>query len=501
MRATITELGLLLTGGRLTIRGSGTVEKAWAAATTDAARLKAAQKVLVMTPEFNTMGRLQPLGTREKTTPQAGKANPLPYKATVLLFMAGGADTFNMLVPFNDEAGEYDENNVSAPCPLYNEYVTARAALALTTAQLLPITTVGQACTKFGLHEQLPFLQELYNNGTLAFFSNVGSLVEPTTKAQFDQNRRCVGLYSHSDQQQASQTLQCQIAGASARGVGGRLGDALAAEDFKTSSFSVAGTSTWSEGFTTSTEIIDRLSGAVRLSEYTNLKSAIDNITGIEHTNIYGEEYTHQFSVAIESSENLGAYLDRATLSTTYAPKSGLAQRLKQVSRLIATKTMRKAERDLFFVTIGGWDSHTNMLAKTSNLFANVNTALEQFVAELQGQNSWEQVVIVSQSDFGRTLTANANAGTDHAWAGNHFVLGGSVKGGRVFNEFPKSLLDGNDQDMGRGRLMPQYPWESMMVPIAKWMGLQDSQHAVAFPNLANFGPSDITDRASLFTN
>jgi len=120
-------------------------------------------------------------------------------------------------------------------------------------------------------------------------------------------------------------------------------------------------------------------------------------------------------------------------------------------------------------------------------------------VKESKAQGVFDSVVLASASDFGRTLTSNG-AGTDHAWAGNHFVLGGSINGGKVLNDFPASLLEGNDQDAGRSRLIPKYPWESMMVPIAKWMGLEDNQLHAAFPNLANFDMSiHIIDQSTLF--
>merc|ERR1712072_1020170 len=129
-----------------------------------------------------------------------------------------------------------------------------------------------------------------------------------------------------------------------------------------------------------------------------------------------------------------------------------------------------------------------------------IDTALRGFVAELKAQNVFDSTVVLTQSEFGRTLSPNG-AGTDHGWAGNHFVLGGSVNGGHIFNDFPKSFLEGNEQDVGRGRLIPKYPWESMMLPMAEWMGLQKSQFKDAFPNLDNFGTSHLIARASLFTN
>merc|ERR1712186_52380 len=133
--------------------------------------------------------------------------------------------------------------------------------------------------------------------------------------------------------------------------------------------------------------------------------------------------------------------------------------------------------------------------------FEDMNNALKDFVAELEAQSVFESTVLVAASDFGRSLTSNG-AGTDHGWAGNYFVIGGSVNGGHVFNDFPSSLLEGNEQDAGRGRLIPKYPWETMMVPIAEWMGVEESQLAEGFPNLANFNRSShILGRSVLFKN
>merc|ERR1712139_184539 len=116
--------------------------------------------------------------------------------------------------------------------------------------------------------------------------------------------------------------------------------------------------------------------------------------------------------------------------------------------------------------------------------------SLQGFVEELRAQNVFNSVVVATGSDFGRTLSSNGG-GTDHAWAGNHFIIGGNVKGGHVYNDFPSSLLLDSEQDLGRGRLVPKVPWENMMVPIAEWMGVQEQQHTSVFPNLANFDRSE----------
>jgi cullin-associated NEDD8-dissociated protein 1 len=394
-----------------------------------------------------------------------------------------------MLVPMN--------------CNLYNEYLQVRADVALQPSQLHEIQTDGQACAQFGIHHRLPFLKELYDRRKASFVSNVGALVEPTTKEQFEDRTAstCVGLFSHSDQRTAAQTLKCQVAGTSPKGAGGRFADALAAQDFRTTSFSVAGTAAWSQGVETNTDIIDRRQGSVRFNKYQQLQTVIGNITSTQYSNIYAEEYAQQLSQSLDSSERLASTLENLRLNTSesYRTESGLAKQFHQVARLIAARDVRKAERDFFFVSLGGFDAHSEVLESLELKFQEINDALQDFVTELEAQDVFDSTVLVTASDFGRSLTSNG-AGTDHAWAGNYFVLGGGVNGGHVLNDFPTSLLEGNQQDAGRGRLIPKYPWESMMVPIAEWMGVEESRFGEAFPNLANFNRSaEIIDRSVLF--
>lgn len=228
------------------------------------------------------------------------------------------------------------------------------------------------------------------------------------------------------------------------------------------------------------------------------MRTVIGNITGVQHGNVYCEEYAKQFSEAIESTERLGSFLDNVNLQTEFTADDSLAKQLRQVARLIATRDERKAERDFFFVELGGFDSHSNGAEVLGEKFQSIDNALRNFVAELEAQDVFSNTVLMTGSDFGRSLTSNG-AGTDHAWAGNHILIGGGLNGGQVFNDYPSSLLEGNDQDAGRGRLIPKYPWESMVVPIAEWMGVEQSQHASIFPNLGNFNTSHIIGTSSLF--
>jgi len=467
---TISELNLLLTGGRLTSVNQ-TKHTYETAAPGD--KFKAAQRAIVLSPEFHTIGNPLAAGSRH-TAPVPAPSAASSYKATVMLFMHGGADTFNMLVPFEGA--------------LWSEYKAVRKDIALASHELLEITTVGQNISKFAVHKKLPFVRQLYNNGQAAFVSNIGALVEPMTKDQFRKGgaKKCVGLFSHSDQQTAAATLKCQTAGTSPKGAGGRIGDALKGNSYKTFSFSITGTSAWSEGFQTNQDIIHAHAGPVRLKTYSTVAPLLRNITKAKHKNVYCEEYARSISKFVESSEVLGATLDNITLQTAYATDNNLMKQFHQVARLIAARKSRNAERDLFYVSIGGFDAHSDAAEVLDEKFTIINGALQGFVAELKAQNIFDSVVIASESDFGRTLSTNGE-GTDHAWAGNHFVIGGKINGGKVYNNFPSSLLEGNDQDLGRLRLIPKYPWENMMVPIAEWMGVKESDHTTVFPNLAKF--------------
>eukprot|EP00746_Dinoflagellata_sp_MGD_P168408 gnl/MRDRNA2_/MRDRNA2_99843_c0_seq1.p1 gnl/MRDRNA2_/MRDRNA2_99843_c0~~gnl/MRDRNA2_/MRDRNA2_99843_c0_seq1.p1 ORF type:complete len:1948 (-),score=297.36 gnl/MRDRNA2_/MRDRNA2_99843_c0_seq1:198-6041(-) len=484
---TLAELDLLLTGGRLN-SSMGTVLKAYEnAKAKNQDGIKAAQKVIMLSPEFNTLGDPRPAGNRKPIVPE----EPPPardYKAVVMLFLDGGADTFNMIVPQN--------------CDLYKEYVTIRQNVALRPNEVQKIATIGQDCKEFGIHAKFDFVKKLYDQKKAAFVSNVGSLAEPMTKGQMKRGavKKCTGLFSHSDMQVNAQTLHCQVAGRAPKGYGGRLADALASSSkkYRTSSFSLAGNRVWSQGFKTTPQFLSR-HGTVRLHELGNVKAAIDNLTRIEHDNIYCEEYAKALAEAVESTEELGETLKNVKLQTKYEGSGRLNEQLKQVARVIAARKERKVEREVFFVSLGGFDTHAQVTETLDAKFTEIDEALRVFVAELEAQQIFDETVVVTHSDFARTLTPNGGEGTDHAWAGNHMIIGGGLKGGRVFNKYPTSLLAGNEQDAGRGRIIPKYPWESMMVPIAHWMGMDSSQSKVVFPNLANFNSTHIIPTASLF--
>lgn len=275
------------------------------------------------------------------------------------------------------------------------------------------------------------------------------------------------------------------------------MADALATgmQDYKTTTFSLAGKAPWPQGVTMQRNIINGNgnleSEATAFNPGMKIQRIIDNLTTIEFSSVYAKEYVKQFDDSVNSYQSISEALEKGdSLLEVNNNDYGGMQELKQVARLIAARGDRSAERDFFFVGLGGFDNHANLEMNLANRFGTMNTGITAFVNEMKAQGIWENVVLATQSDFARTLDPNANIGTDHAWASNHFILSGGIKGGQVYNEFPASLAAGNPADLGRGRLIPKYPYESYMVPIAKWLGVESSQLNTVFPNLRHFNSS-----------
>lgn len=273
------------------------------------------------------------------------------------------------------------------------------------------------------------------------------------------------------------------------------MADALAAGNgnFNVGSFSLAGKAAWSEGQATRRNVITGSTSTGGFDPGFKVQRIITNLTEIEFSSVYAKEYINQFESSINSFKAVQEALQSGDnlLQIPMGDYGGMDE-LKQVARLIAARNSRKAERDFFFVGFGGFDMHSNLEMGLFGRFGTMDLGIRAFVNEMKAQGVWQNVTLATQSDFARTLDPNANEGTDHAWAGQHFILSGAVKGGKIYNDFPKSLASGNPADLGRGRLIPKYPYESFMVPIAKWLGVEQLQLGAVFPNLEHFNTSFI---------
>jgi len=313
---------------------------------------------------------------------------------------------------------------------------------------------------------------------------------------------KCGGMFSHSHQQVFSQTLHCQVPGAAPKGGGGRMADVLA-KTWKTTSFSIAGTSTWSLGYDTHTEIVHPRYGSVQFNKYNQYKDTIENITSRKYDNVFCDEYAAILGEAANSSEELGTALKN--VKSQWSPESDVSHQLHQVAKLIQTRETRGAHRDIFYVRHGGFDTHRYMPATLGLRFKELNSALAEFVKSLKKQKVgdgtiFDSVVLLTESDFGRTLTPNAGDGTDHGWGGNHFIIGGALNGGQIFNEYLNSFEQEDNANLAdsRGRVKPSFPWESVLAPVAEWMGVPDASDI--FPNLKYFNRSKhIVSKDDLF--
>jgi len=479
-QAVVKELNTLLTGGRLTSTDAGVVKAAYDNAD-DGEKLRAAQTATLFTPGFNTLGKPTENGkTRPVEVPKRDH-QPKPYKAVVLAFLAGGADTFNMLVPRD--------------CKLHEDYAATRAGINLPIKDLLPIQADGQVCKNFGINPNMPNLHKLYQAKEASFVSNVGGLMEPgITRHNLRGGgmKSCPSQFSHSHGQTLAQTMQCGAGATVPRGVGGKMADELGKKGMNTASFSVSGSSAWTEGRDTQGEILDARLGAVRFKAYDEWKEAIATITAQQHGNSYCEGYAKAFADAVNSSETVGQLLDNGMSDSLkkYRTDSALKSQFYQVARMIATRKERKAERDFFFVQQGGWDHHQGIRGGLEGKLETLDEALAGFVTELKSQGIFDSVVIATESEFGRTLTFNGE-GTDHGWGGNHIVIGGGINGGQVFNDFLETYASGSDYVTdGRARVIPKYPWESMMVPISQWVGVDKPEDI--FPNLGHFNDTHL---------
>ncbi|MDB2499777.1 MAG: DUF1501 domain-containing protein [Opitutales bacterium] len=397
------------------------------------------------------------------------------YKALVCLFLAGGNDSFNMLVPNNDDA--------------YSEYKATRDNIAIDQANLLPITTGGQNYSEFGIHPSMPELKDLYDSGDVSFVSNVGTLVQPTTKQDYN-NKIALpsGLFSHSDQQIHWQTSVPQVKGASPGGWGGRTADLLMAmnEDSQVSmNISLSGVNIFQTG-NEAFAYTSGLNGGTEMVNYNQnyFKDAVDDLLSQEYHNLFTRTFAQNTRRFIDSSIVFNEAIEPIDILTPMPP-SRLAERFRMVARSIAAQGALNQKRQTFFVRAGGWDHHSEVNDAQTVMLAEVSQAVKYFNDALEEIGMKDKVVTFTASDFGRTLTSNG-VGSDHAWGGNHFVMGGPVTGGRIFGQYPSLQLN-NSLMLNRARLIPTTSVDEYSSELARWFGVSSGEMDTVFPNIKNF--------------
>lgn len=416
------------------------------------------------------LGTLAHLSAVAQSTPD--------YKALVCLFMFGGNDGNNLLVPLDSAS--------------HAQYERIRPNLALARDALLPIKPSNTGGRPFGLHPALGGLQRLFTQGQAAMLANVGPLLVPTTKAALEARRIAVpdNLYSHSDQQ--AQWQSGAVDGAARSGWGGRLMERLLASDARNRGYgllSMAGGNLWENGDVSLQPYKVSPSGRFGFDFYEAgstepLSVAIAETLAEPRAHLLEQAWNDVVGRSIENQRVLTRALDGGTLATDF-PGTGLGRQLQMVARLISARANLGLARQCFFCSIGGFDTHgDDQLQRQNELFAEIGSAVEAFHAATVELGVANQVTLFSASDFGRTLASNG-AGTDHGWGNHHFVVGGAVKGGQIVGRFPELVIDGPD-DVGQGVWIPGIAVDQLGATLGRWFGAGTALGEV-FPRLGHF--------------
>lgn len=405
------------------------------------------------------------------------------YKALVCVFLFGGNDANNTLIPY-DTAG-------------YQNYATVRGPLAISQSSLLPLTP----SPNFSLNPNLPDLQTLYNGGNLAFVANVGTLIQPTTRTTYLANKVATptNLFSHPDQQ-----LEWQNAAQSSAtqtGWAGRIADAINVTYNVNAQIpmiaSVDGDTLFCNGASTSPASVSPgnlgnatcSEGAECAGQLTTAQQLVSFSTGLSLVQADNQITSNAYSYATALT---AATASVPALKTVFPANNTLASQLKQVAQLIQVRAALGMERQIFFAGIGNFDTHSGQLILQNALLAQVSAALAAFNQATIELGVQSDVTTFTMSDFSRTFQPNSNTGSDHAWGSHHIVMGGAVNGGKIYGTFPTLSLAGPDDSGSNGRWVPTTASTQYAATLAQWFGVPAAQLNSVFPYISNFSSTNL---------
>lgn len=479
-----------------------------------------------------------PLALNLSAMGSAAAQSATDYKALVCIFLFGGNDSMNMVLPTDSASwANYQAVRDQAPdsialmAPGTAPVTTAAAGSPARLGGVLAINPARSQGRSFALHPMMGTLQAMFDTDKrLAILPNVGPLILPTNKAQYGlaTHPKPVNLYSHNDQQNTWQSFQPE---GSTLGWGGRMGDLLASQNGRAvfTAISTSGNNVWVSGQTVRQYQMGS-NGAIRMG--TNSANQIYNsaavgaamksiVSATRGSHVMEADVAAMAARSIDAEETLRSVLkppSDALFGTpvttgTYNPNNdpklqydnplngaksfnSLAQQLQVVARMIDASgaTTVAAKRQVFFMSMGGFDTHDAQNRSHADLYARLAHAMRYFDTTLAAMGALNKVTTFTASDFGRTFTSNGD-GTDHGWGAHHFVMGGAVRGGDLYGTFPalgaknanNNNFDSSPDQLGNGAFLPATSVDQLGATLAKWFGISDTDALSVFPHLASF--------------
>lgn len=431
---------------------------------------------------FSTLLNLRAAGAASLAN--SSVINSGDYKALVCVLLQGGNDSFNMLMPRDGQP--------------YQEYRNTRSNLAINSNDMLPISPRMSDGRAFGLHPSLVNVKRFFDDQKLAFISNIGTLVEPTTTDDFflDAVQLPLGLLSHSDQIAHWQTAFPQDR--TAIGWGGKIADLIGDMNSNQSlsmNVSLNGSNIFQTGKNSIEYAIDPERGPESIIGYNNngdpferiRTKAINSIVDKSYSDIFEKTYVD----VIKNSRDAYVQYDTALKSISEfdidfaSDEWKIGESFNMVARTIAARDYLDMQRQTFFINFEGWDHHDEVIMSQEAQFGALDAALGSFQQVLDSLGLADSVTTFIISDFARTLTSNGN-GTDHAWGGNVFVLGDAVNGGDIYGRYPSISL-GDSSDLGGGIFVPELSADEYFAELALWFGVPAQDLPLIFPNIRNF--------------
>jgi uncharacterized protein (DUF1501 family) len=461
------------------------------------------RRFLQQTGAFGAFALAQSL---DKLGLSAASAQSPGYRALVCVYLFGGNDADNMVMPFTNYA-QYAAARNATNSPYYVPQTGTSPDGVPAMLQIAPLNTGG---TVYGLHPSMPGLQGLFNAGRLAVVANTGSLVEPLTRAEYraGTKKRPDNLFSHSDQQVQSQTSITQDSLSGITGWAGRLCDrvvGLNAPAATPMSMSFSGNQPFGSGTIVRTLSLppanpnanfgyagDAASPSAQQIARANARAAL---VRADDSNLMVAATQGISESALNSSVLLNPVLrgaDSGAVTGAAFPATGLGNQLKSVAKVIEQRTsLGHSARQIFFVSVGGFDTHSNQQGGHPGLMTQVSQAMTAFYNFTVAAGVASNVTAFTMSDFARTFKSNGS-GTDHAWGGHALVLGGAVIGQRMYGTYPNLTLNGPDDTGGEGRWVPTTSIEQYGATLGRWFGASTSDLDQVFPNLKRFATPNL---------